>query len=207
MIEAPYKNQDVKLNGLIQDFIWFDKESLSEEFCNHIIKKFNSDPELYDGVCGEDRRVQENHKRTKDLNISRFSRWKEEDKVFYKALVKGLNSYMKHLETIHHLATPIKSHQTKDTGYLMQRYEPGGFFDWHNDWGMGPSGARIYTFLWYLNTLTKEEEGYTEFADGIKVQPQAGTLMVFPATWTYMHRGFPPKIRKYICTGWISAKP
>ena len=207
MIEAPYKNESVQINGLVKDFIWFDKTSLSKDFCAKVIEKFNADPEIHDGVCGEDKRVQKDHKRTKAINMSRFANWKEEDDVFYKSLIKGLKEYGQYLGTIHPLASPIRGHKVRDTGYLMQRYEPGGFFDWHNDWSMGPSGARIYTFLWYLNTLEIEDAGYTEFADGTRVQPEAGMLMVFPATWTYMHRGFPPKVKKYICTGWISAQP
>ena len=27
--------------------------------------------------------------------------------------------------------------------------------------------------------------------------------MIFPATWTYLHQGYPPKQNKYIVTGWI----
>ena len=46
--------------------------------------------------------------------------------------------------------------------------------------------------------------GYTEFLDGTKIQPEAGKLVIFPATWMYVHRGVSPKKEtKYICTGWI----
>ena len=92
------------------------------------------------------------------------------------------------------------------TGYKLQRYEAGGFYDWHHDWQMSGGATRIFTFMWYLNTIKEEDEGYTEFADGTRLQPERGTLVMFPATWTFLHRGFPPKVRKYICNGWIFAK-
>ena len=48
------------------------------------------------------------------------------------------------------------------------------------------------------------EEGVTEFIDGTIITPKAGKLLIFPATWCYLHRGLPPKVgRKYIATGWL----
>ena len=49
-------------------------------------------------------------------------------------------------------------------------------------------------------------EGYTEFFDGTRLQPECGSLVFFPATWTYVHRGKRPKVCKYLCNGWIYAK-
>jgi hypothetical protein len=38
----------------------------------------------------------------------------------------------------------------------------------------------------------------------MEIQPEQGTLLIFPAVWSYIHREFPPKTEtKYICTGWI----
>jgi hypothetical protein len=66
-------------------------------------------------------------------------------------------------------------------------------------------GSRALTFIWYLNDVT--DDGYTEFIDGTRIQPETGKLLIFPATWTYLHRGVSPKTEtKYICTGWIYSK-
>ena len=70
-----------------------------------------------------------------------------------------------------------------------------------------PVSSRIFTFMWYLNTIEEKDEGYTEFVDGTKIQPVAGRLIFFPATWTFLHRGYPPKVKKYLCNGWIHARP
>ena len=44
--------------------------------------------------------------------------------------------------------------------------------------------------------------------NGIKVQPRQGRMLLFPATWCYIHRGAELKgtQNKYIITGWISRK-
>ena len=60
----------------------------------------------------------------------------------------------------------------------------------------------LITYLFYLNTI--EEGGETEFIDGTKIKPETGKLLIFPATWTYEHRGnVPISSNKYICTGWL----
>jgi len=67
------------------------------------------------------------------------------------------------------------------------------------------------TFLWYLTTHDPiAHGGGTAFhplaGDGGKiVVPERGKLILFPATWTYIHMGL-PLFRgdpKYICTGWL----
>ena len=55
--------------------------------------------------------------------------------------------------------------------------------------------------------IDEKDEGDTEFADGTRIQPVAGRLIFFPATWTFLHRGYPPKVKKYLCNGWIHSSP
>ena len=48
------------------------------------------------------------------------------------------------------------------------------------------------------------DEGYTEFGHGRKIQPKTGQLLVFPATWTFPHRGLTPKNgNKYIISSYM----
>jgi hypothetical protein len=62
---------------------------------------------------------------------------------------------------------------------------------------------RIITYLWYLNDV--EEGGETDFPDiNIKVKPETGKLVLFPATWDFPHCGkMPISSNKYIVTGWL----
>ena len=54
----------------------------------------------------------------------------------------------------------------------------------------------------YLNNV--KSGGETEwFYQNLKVKPQKGLTVIWPAIWTHTHRGLPaPKELKYICTGW-----
>ena len=63
-------------------------------------------------------------------------------------------------------------------------------------------GTRKLTFIWYLNDII--EGGDTEFSSGLKIKPETGKIVIFPALWPWVHRGNPPKSEnKYICTGWV----
>jgi hypothetical protein len=206
---SDYKNADVRPRASLSDYIWVKENSLTRYFCNKVIKKFDEDPRKIDGRVGQNKRVDKNIKVTKDFSFSGNKDWEKEDAIFYTALKEGLKEYLTHLISIHKNNKPATvSNQFRDTGYKLQRYEPGGFYDWHNDWTMdNKNGSRVYVFMWYLNTIRKKDGGYTEFTDGTRLQPKCGSLVFFPATWTYLHRGYPPKVRKYLCNGWIFAKP
>ena len=55
----------------------------------------------------------------------------------------------------------------------------------------------------YLNDIP-EGEGETEFLwQGLRVQPKAGTMLIWPAFYTHTHRGNAVySCSKYIATGW-----
>lgn len=185
-------------------FIWSSHHSLSQEFCEHCITKFNSDSRVYEAMAGFC--IQPDLKRGKDLVISEHPDWKEEDDVFYQSIHSSIPLYQEYVNSTvpsyQNMVQIMKSDVTGDTGYQMQKTEPSQFYDWHSDALVIGNQVRVMTFIWYLNTIT--EDGYTEFWDGTKIQPEQGKLVIFPATWDFIHRGYPPKSEtKYICTGWI----
>ena len=201
-----YQNKDVNPVATLGDFIWTKEKSLSKSFCNKMIEKFEKSDYQYDGKIGNGT-LDQTVKQCRDLVLSsHLDEWKKEDKILYKALQDAIGEYNVVCNTIHPCLTVSPLFKFHDTGYQIQRYEPEGFYEWHNDWTMNDDASRVYTYLWYLNTIKKKDGGYTQFIDGTKVQPKAGKIVIFPATWNYLHRAFPPKVRKYICTGWIYAK-
>ena len=146
-------------------------------------------------------------KQTSDLKISGLDGWEDEDKVLFKSLKESMDEYYNHCTSIHPcLQVSGDAFDFNDTGYQIQRYEPEGYYEWHQDWTMDLDSARLYTYIWYLKTIKKGDDGYTQFIDGTKVRPKAGRIVVFPALWPYLHRAYPAKVRKYICTGWIYGK-
>lgn len=185
-------------------FIWTRKGELNPEFCNHCISKFNSDTRVYQAMAGFS--VQPNLKTGEDLCISQLDDWREEDQVFYRSIQSCTQLYHQYLnERLPSYLNQLdifKSDAVSDSGYQIQKTEPSQFYDWHNDSLVIGNDVRVFTFIWYLNTV--HVDGYTEFWDGTKVQPEQGKILMFPATWDFIHRGYSPKSEtKYICTGWI----
>jgi hypothetical protein len=90
---------------------------------------------------------------------------------------------------------------------LVQHYRPTeGYHAWHTERTCAHSinATRHLAFLTYLNDVT--DAGETEFFhQGIKVKPEKGLTLIFPADWTFTHRGVAsPTQDKYITTGWFN---
>jgi len=83
----------------------------------------------------------------------------------------------------------------------VQRTIPGGgYHTWHSEWGK-EAPMRVLTWILYLNGV---EGGETEFLNQhLRISPEAGRLVIFPAYFPWQHRGNPPLSGvKYIATGW-----
>ena len=179
------------------DFIYVERDALPKSFCNNVIEKFEQDDRKRQGQVGGG--VQLDIKRSSDLSISELDDWKSYDQAFFKSLNGGLKKYIRFLpeEYMKHRAL---SELGNDTGYQIQRTQPNDYYIWHHD----QTTTRLVTFIWYLNDV--KDGGYTEFIDGTRIQPEAGKLIIFPATWDFLHRGVSPKTEtKYLCTGWVHA--
>ena len=191
------------------DFILEIPQSLDKSFCKNLIKRFEEDDRKYKGVVGAGL-LKEDIKQCYDLTLSDKDDYKEEDSVLFTALSEGLHKYYEHCLTISEDILDLRmfpnTYLMDDTGYQVQRYEPGGYYVWHQDFRIDSKcGSRQLTYIWYLNTI-KDGSGYTEFACGKKVNPKVGKLVLFPSSWQYIHRAYPSKSkRKYICTGWVHA--
>jgi hypothetical protein len=187
----------------MNSFLWAKDNSLTEDFCQSVIDRFESDNRSNQGRISSGANL--DIKRSTDLKISYFTDWKEEDGVFFNALQDAMPEYQKYLDdTVPNrgIVDIFFSDQIYDDGYQIQRTKPGEFYTWHHDALMENDGVRVLTYIWYLNDI--HEEGYTEFWDGTRVQPKTGRMILFPSTWNYIHRGVSPKSEtKYICTGWI----
>jgi hypothetical protein len=186
-------------------FIWTKSNVLSKKFCNDCISKFENDKRKYPGVAGNSFYTP-NLKKSTDLDISVFKEWKKEDSVFFESIKDAFTEYSAHINSSlpnHEGVVGImQSNSIGDSGYLIQRTNPSEFYSWHNDALVIGNRVRTVTFIWYLNTIKKD--GYTEFWDGTQINPEQGKLLIFPATWDFIHRGVSPKKEtKYICTGWL----
>tara|TARA_B110000977_G_scaffold95352_1_gene125848 strand:+ start:524 stop:1156 length:633 start_codon:yes stop_codon:yes gene_type:complete len=89
----------------------------------------------------------------------------------------------------------------------IQRYTPSqGFHSWHTERRSAkmPGVTRHLVFMTYLNDIS--DEGETEWKhQGLKVKPEKGLTVIWPADWTYTHKGIPSHTEtKYIATGWYN---
>ena len=180
------------------DFIYIQKDALPKSFCNNVIQKFEQDDRKRQGQVGSGVRL--DIKRSCDLSITELEDWESYDQAFFRCLNDGLQEYIKFLPE-EYIQYKALGQLGDDTGYQIQKTQPGDYYIWHHD----QTKTRLVTFIWYLNDI--KDGGYTEFIDGTRIQPEAGKLIIFPATWDFLHRGVSPKTEtKYLCTGWVHAE-
>ncbi len=112
----------------------------------------------------------------------------EEYATVYKGIIQGTD--------------PVSSWTTK-----VQRTKPGGgYHQWHCENGVFVYRDRVLSWMVYLNTIPIENGGGTDFLyQKLSLQPKVGTLVLWPAAYTHMHRGafLTGDIDKYIATGWF----
>ena len=196
------------MNYKLSDFIHVEYNTLSEEFCNSVIGKFETDNRKQQGKLGSGKNsvVNVDIKDSIDLMISGLDEWKEEDEVLFNSVNKYSQKY-RNKNILQDIKIPILLDTMSDTGYQIQKTSPNSGYTWHDDFdpsydNTSVAGIRVLSFIWYLNDIS--EGGYTEFIDGTKIQPERGKFLIFPSSWNFIHRGFPPKKEsKYIITGWL----
>jgi hypothetical protein len=90
-------------------------------------------------------------------------------------------------------------------GFKIQKTIPGeGYHVWHDEHQLSYlDSSRVLTYIIYLND--EYEAGETEFlSKHMRITTKKGSLAIFPANYTHVHRGNPPLTgEKYILTGWV----
>jgi prolyl 4-hydroxylase len=91
----------------------------------------------------------------------------------------------------------------------IQYYRPnnGAYKKWHCERSTGweqNSASRHLVYMTYLNDV--DDGGETEFFyQNLKIKPKKGLTLIWPADWTFTHRGvISPSEEKYIITGWYN---
>jgi len=123
----------------------------------------------------------------------------EEVKIVNNYLSKAIDMYAAEY-------FPIKQPKISSKHIKLQKTPiRGGYHVWHCEQSELEFVDRILAWTIYLNDVP-EGEGETEFLwQGIRIQPKAGTISIFPAAFTHMHRGNPVYSKdKYIVTGWYT---
>lgn len=180
----------------MNSFIGVYKGVASEDYCDRMVSRLDSLISESSGHQGQD----SNGGLQNRKDVSRFFERDDKDLAAEtnQVLDQALQKYMEEHPSLG--MNEFYSHVVK-----VQRTPPkGGFHRWHSEQGQRVEVAsRCLVWMIYLND-TPEGEGTTEFLEqGLRLQPEKGTVVLFPAAWTHTHRGNPVyTCDKYIATGW-----
>jgi len=183
------------------DFIGVYDNVISEERCDLICRYFdklyeNKDEHRYQyggGEPGKRELGRFDHQIFLDLDNNPVS------DAIMNCLSNCWELYRKKYWVVDHICIDMKFEEIK-----LQKTPPrGGFHDWHcevNDLGVVD---RCIVWMLYLNDIP-EGEGETEFLwQGLRIQPKAGRMVIWPAFYSHTHRGNTVYSKnKYIATGW-----
>jgi len=131
----------------------------------------------------------EGHREFDEVNLNDFREQTLKMQLdVYKRFDDILERYKQDVK-IHKKALPEKS-AWEELRIKRYRNGVGNFLD-HVDVGDSISARRFLVFFVYLNDV--DFGGETEFPElNLTISPVCGTMLVFPATWTFLHRGNVP---------------
>ena len=174
---------------------------LPPDLCKEIIDRFKSiEHTLEHGtlryIVGD--KCEEFKKPNLECNMSKDTLFRDLDSELNNRFTTACNMYLHHLESEfdhnkkprpHTFVEILSINSILDRGYRIHKIPPGSSYEWHVDSDPRTINKSFIQFILYLNTLELDEGGTTEFANGRKVKPEIGKLLIFPCSWTFPHCG------------------
>jgi hypothetical protein len=195
------------MNVTQKNFISVFSDVYPEGYCDHLISEFDR---LTGSGAGASRLQSENAlghvKKDMQLEMS-FPGHAVLDfngeravNVFFDGLQACYEKYIEQFSV-------LQEGKVRASAMKAQRTDPGGGYHiWHGEQGNRESASRVLVYMLYLNTLSPEEAGETEFLyQQERYTPTENTMVLWPASYTHAHRGntvFGAR-SKYIVTGWF----
>jgi hypothetical protein len=188
------------LHAFQKDFIGIYENVLPKERCQEIIDKMerhnSQDPSI---VNQGNTQFPEKENGRKDYQIFAHKVFDGISKDINHVLGVCVNAYADEFFVLKNIGL-LRSDIVK-----LQKTPPrGGYHVWHCEQG-AKDPERVLVWTLYLNDIP-DGEGETEFLwQGVRVQPKAGMVCIFPAAFTHAHRGNPVySCDKYLATGWYN---
>jgi len=178
-------------------FVFEKQRALPLDICNEMVRRFETNTEdQYEGRIGQTVQKERTIKQSTDLVVSGKEHWKDIDRELFRSLGQAIIEFREEF--------PFFKGPFKDSGYAIQRTNPGEFYHWHIDGGSHEFSQRQLVAVWYLNDVPGPG-GETEFSNqDVQIRPEAGKLLLFPPFWTHEHRGATLQEGvKYIATTWV----
>lgn len=174
-----------ELDGdLLDQDILLRRKAFPEPLCEEIVSRFERDANHEAG------RTEGGASATKtsiDLDPYVTPGWSEISGVIRSLLSENLKFALSDPRV--RLSMCREAAELNPTRPQIQCYRRGlGRFDWHLD-SFGADG-RILAGIANLNSV--DEGGQTEFWGRASIRPEAGAIVLFPPSWTHVHRGCVP---------------
>lgn len=176
---------------------------ISDKVCDDMIKFFKKSKDIIDGTCNRNGKtgIYKDVKDSRDLSLPP----NPQDATPINYLIALKNVLEKYKEKYSY-SNLMHANWSIVENFNIQKYpKKGAFKEFHFErTGIDHSSLRHLVFMTYLNDV--KIDGETEFFhQKLKVKPEKGLTLIWPADWTFTHRGIPaPKEIKYIATGWYS---
>ena len=173
----------------------------NNKLCNEITQFFENNKNLQrPGVSGSGKNLK--IKKTTDIPVNphdlknpKFEVLKQYMDELYKCFIDYQNQWPFLKSVIKIVDVP---------GFNIQKYSRGDHFaQLHSERTTLDTLHRLFAWMTYLNDV--DDGGQTNFSHyGIKIKPEIGKTLIWPAEWTHAHTGEVLKSgTKYIVTGWI----
>ena len=191
----------------MSNLIYTINNSLDISFCNTLISIYNQkelENKIHFSKIGSDK-IKLKIRNSSYINVNY-----DLPKIYYNILNQKLKEafkqYLLHIKNYNITLESFNNKHLKimESHIYFTKYNKNvGFYTFHNDFNIDvQNGYRFLTFIWYINDVPIG--GETEFINGTKILPKQGKLLLFPSTWTYVHRGnIPISSDKYIIVGWL----
>ena len=174
--------------------------------CKNIIKFFEENSKLHrKGKAGD--HVNDKVKKTTDITINPNNLFEKKYNIFNTYFEYLHKCFLDYREDFPYLKDFLK--KITIGPFNLQKYLPGDHFSAiHCERTDLQSLHRIFAWMTYLNDVSETDGGSTDFNYyKVKVQPECGKTLIWPAEWTHAHAGsILKKGKKYIITGWINFK-
>ena len=172
---------------MIHEFIGVYRNAVDPDLCDWVVQFINRSPQV----------VPRNYKHVKDTQICMDA--------FSPGEAQALNGFVNECLKKYVDEYPyLQEHRYISSLTLLQKTEPKqGYHTFHEENINWNCNSRAIAWMVYLNDV--EEGGETEFLyQQYKIKPKKGTVVIWPGSYTHLHRGNPPISDKYIATGWYT---
>ena len=174
----------------------------NKKLCNAITQLFENNKNLQKpGITGGIG-MNLNVKKTTDITINPNDLEKPKFGIFKQYINELHKCFLDYRNQWPFLKSMLKTVYVPS--FNIQKYSRGDHFaSLHSERTSLESLHRLFAWMTYLKDV--DDGGQTNFSHyGIKIKPETGKTLIWPAEWTHAHTGEVLKSgTKYIVTGWI----